>query len=123
LRPRRKKLWTFLFIAFCLLGPVLGWLGFGKQGFINLHRIEKEREAFADRIRQLKEENRLLLRDIGRLRTDMSYVEYVARTELNLIKENEIIYRFRSAEPDNRGVIKTSHESHRDGNHKAGKGR
>ena len=53
-----------------------------------------ERQAYLDNIRLLAEENRALLDEIHRLRSDMKYVESVARKELNLVKENEVIYRF-----------------------------
>ncbi len=43
----------------------------------------------------LKEKNRLLVDEIRRLKEDKEYFESVARKELGLIKENEIIYRFK----------------------------
>ena len=39
-------------------------------------------------------ENEALIEEVHRFRTDMTYVESVARNELNLIRENEVIYRF-----------------------------
>ena len=53
-----------------------------------------ERQARVETIRQLAEENQSMLEEIHRLRTDMEYIESVARKELNLIKQNEIVYRF-----------------------------
>ena len=53
-----------------------------------------ERQAHIERIQELVEENQALLEEIERLRTDMSYIESVARRELNLIRENEVVYRF-----------------------------
>ena len=70
------------------------WLGFGERGFIHLYRMEKDRQAHAERIRNLEKENEALLEEIHRLRTDREYLESVARTELGLVKENEILYRF-----------------------------
>jgi cell division protein FtsB len=49
----------------------------------------------AVRIRQLGEENQALVEEIHRLRTDMKHMESVVRKELNLIKANEVIYRFK----------------------------
>ena len=56
-------------------------------------RTEIERQASIDRIRKLAEENEALIEEVQRFRTDMEYVESVARKELNLIRENEVIYR------------------------------
>ena len=57
-----------------------------------------------DKIRRLAEENQDLLEEIDRLRTDMKYVESVARRQLNLIKENEVIYRFEKKEGGSSGL-------------------
>ena len=53
-----------------------------------------ERQAYTERIRQLTEENQALLVEIDRLRTDKKYIESVARKQFNMIKPNEVIYRF-----------------------------
>jgi cell division protein FtsB len=74
------------------------WLGFGERGFIHLYRMEKDRQAHIKRILTLEEENQALLEEIKRLRTDKDYLESVARTELGLVKDNEILYRFDSQE-------------------------
>jgi len=53
-----------------------------------------ERQAYIERIRQLTEENQVLLDEINRLRTDEKYVESVARKQFNMVKSNEVIYKF-----------------------------
>lgn len=79
----------------CFLVPIVAWLAFGEQGLIHLYRIEMERQAYVDRIHQLTQEKQALMEEVQRLKTDMKHIESVARKELNLIKENEIIYRFK----------------------------
>jgi len=98
LNPRIKKLLKIPLIVLCLLFLSVVWLWFGEGGFARLYRSEAERQACIKRIHRLAEENQRLLDEVKLLRTDMKYVESVARRELNLIKENEIIYRF-SEEP------------------------
>jgi cell division protein FtsB len=95
---KKSKFWKIPVILLCGLIGIVAWLGYGQQGLINLYRTEMEREAYIDRIRQLAEENRALLKEIERLRSDMKYVESVARRQLNLIKEDEVIYRFEKKE-------------------------
>jgi cell division protein FtsB len=56
--------------------------------------MEKERKAYAERIRVLEDENQRLMEEIERLRSDKAYIESEARKELGLLKENEAIYRF-----------------------------
>ena len=81
-------------IILCILGPIVAWLGFGKHGLFHLYHTGLERQAYVEKIRRLAEENQALLEEVYLLRSDMNYVETVARKELNLIKENELIYRF-----------------------------
>jgi cell division protein FtsB len=87
-------MWGMPLVCFLALVLTIAWVGFGDRGLITLHRAELEREAHLKRIRRLAEENQVLIDEIHRLRTDMKYVESVVRNELNLIKENEIVYRF-----------------------------
>ena len=82
-------LFTLLF-----LGLMIAWLGFGERGFIHLYRMEKERQAHLERIHRLEEENRRLLEEIKRLAEDKAYIEKLARRELGLVKEGEVLYRF-----------------------------
>lgn len=84
----------FIILSLALLGGA--WLWFGEGGFVRLYRSEAERQACLERIRRLAAENQALLNEIHLLRTDMKYLESVARRELNLIKENEVVYRFRT---------------------------
>jgi len=85
-------------IGLCLFFLSVIWLWFGEGGFARLYRSEAERQSCIERIHRLAKENQTLLDEVKLLRTDMKYVESMARRELNLIKENEVIYRF-SNEP------------------------
>lgn len=114
LNSKKKKFWKIPLIILCFLVPILVWLAFGERGLIHLYRTEMERQVYIDRIRQLAEENQALLEEIHRLRTDMKYVESVARKELNLIKQNEIVYRF-DKEKNRNNRIKTRPSKDRHG--------
>jgi cell division protein FtsB len=91
---KKKGLLKFSLLSLLLLGLIAAWLGFGERGFIHLYRMERERQAFLERINRLEVENQRLLEEIGRLRADSDYIESMARWELGLIKDNEILYRF-----------------------------
>ena len=99
------------------------WAGYGERGIVHLYRTRIERRACRDRISRLQRENQELFNQVQRLRTDMSYVESVARKELNLIRKNEVIYRFRSSGPRTDGEMKPFEprkkktEVRRDGKH------
>jgi cell division protein FtsB len=83
-----------LTLLILFLGLIVGWLGFGERGFVHLHKMEKEREAYLDRITRLEQEKQSLLDEIKRLRTDREHIESLARREWGLIKDNEVLYRF-----------------------------
>jgi len=94
LQAKTKRFFLLGFIVVASSVSIVAWLWYGENGFIHLYQTKVEREASTERIRLLTEENRVLLEEIHRLRTDMDYVESVARERLNLVKENEVIYRF-----------------------------
>jgi cell division protein FtsB len=89
-----KHILKFSLLALLFLGLVVAWLGFGERGFIHLYRMDRERQAYLERINKLERENRELLEEIQRLRSDREYVEDLGRRELGLVKEEELMYRF-----------------------------
>lgn len=92
--PSIKKLLKIPFIVLLLAALSAAWLWFGKGGVVRLYRSEAERQACIERIHKLAAENQELLNEVYLLRTDMKYLESVARRNLNLIRENEVVYRF-----------------------------
>ncbi len=86
----------FLLMSLTILAILAGWLGFSDRGLVKLYKMEMKRQTYLDRIDALKKENQKLMREIERLRHDPSYVERLAREELGLVKEDEIIYRFKT---------------------------
>jgi cell division protein FtsB len=91
-RKEAIKLSTFALLFMALM---VAWLGFGERGFIHLYRKDKERQAYVEKIRKLEEDNQELLEEIRRLRSDKSYIESMGRRELGLVKEGEVLYRFK----------------------------
>ncbi|MBW1729977.1 MAG: septum formation initiator family protein [Deltaproteobacteria bacterium] len=94
-RPKKRFI-SIILLLFCMLAPLVAWLGFSKRGFINLYKMDLERQKYIDRIQALRKENQEIMDEIRRLKEDPSYVERVAREELGLIKDNEVIFRFRN---------------------------
>jgi len=89
-----KNILKFSLFALLFLGLVVAWLGFGERGFIHLYRMDRERQAYLEKINKLERENRELLDEIQRLRSDREYVENLGRREMGLVKEDELMYRF-----------------------------
>jgi len=96
---RFKKNYIAPILLLSLVAVLLfAWLTFGRHGLIDLYKMQKEKERYLSIIKDIKEKNRLLADEIRRLRGDPKYLESVARKELGLVKENEIIYHFKSGQ-------------------------
>ncbi len=96
----KKSVLKIFFMGVLLLALIVAWLGFGERGFYHLYRMEQERQVYLEKIQQLEDANQELLKQIDRLRRDKEYIESVARRELNLVKKDEIIYRFSQEQDD-----------------------
>jgi cell division protein FtsB len=97
-----KNILKFSMLALLFLGLVAAWLGFGERGFIHLYRMDRERQTYLEKIGRLESENRELLDEIERLRSDREYVENLGRREMGLVKEDEVVYRFEAEKSDNK---------------------
>jgi cell division protein FtsB len=92
---KRKVLSMFL-IGLILL--VWFFAFFGEKGVIKIIRLRRERDRIIADINRMQEENKRLQEEIRRLREDSRYLESVARRDLGLIKENEILFIFEDEE-------------------------
>ena len=92
--PKRNYIiYIVVFSSVTLLLAVL--VAFGQHGLLDLHKMRKEKDRSLAIMEELKEKNNLLAAEIRRLSEDRQYLESVARKELGLVKDNEIIYRFK----------------------------
>jgi cell division protein FtsB len=88
-----KKRRIFLFTVFLFL--ILGFFTFfGDQGILHLLRLQKELGRLRETNARMQEENRHLREEARRLRYEKRYIEEVARKELGMVKEGEILYQF-----------------------------
>ena len=91
----KKNLLTYIVIFSFAAAISLAWLSFGRHGLIELYKMQKEEERCLAILKDLKEKNQLLADEIRRLKEDNTYFESVAREQLGMIKDNEIVYRFK----------------------------
>ena len=102
------KKYFFYIVIFLFAGVILFTLlksGFNK--FAELKRMQKEKEHYLIIISELKEKNKILTSEIRRLREDKQYLESTVRKELGLVKENEVIYRFKRDLSEGEGTNKS----------------
>ena len=71
---------------------------FGKNGYIDLLRLEAAHLAAMEKNNAVDAENQQLTRTIQRLKSnDPAYIENVAKQELGMIAEDEVIFKFKKA--------------------------
>ena len=67
---------------------------FGNRGFTD-YRMLKEKQAALEEISEcIATENDKLKREITLLKTDLRHIEAVARRELGMVKQGDIVYQF-----------------------------
>ncbi len=66
---------------------------FGNKGLIDLNMLKKQQTQLVEKNSQITIENRQLIDEINRLKIDLDYVEAVARKELGLVSENELVFK------------------------------
>ncbi len=74
---------------------------FGDKGIIHLLRLQKELVRVKDANVKIEEENRKLREEVKRLQYEKRYIEEIARKELGMVKEGEVIYQFESPNDKN----------------------
>ena len=82
-------------IVFCIVLVIFSFIiVFRQNGVIQLNEKKRQMIESAKQNDIIKEKNKKLYREIKRLKSDSDYIESVARKELGMIREDEIIIRF-----------------------------
>lgn len=98
----KKKHFFLLALGFFLLFGVFAF--FGDKGVFHLLRLKKELARMKETNLKIEEENQRLKEEVRRLQCDKQYIEEIARKELGLVKEGEIIYQFDLPNPKEEGL-------------------
>ncbi len=88
---RKKTLFFFILVIFLLFGV---FTFFGDKGIFHLLKLKKELARLQEINAKIEEENRKLKEEVRRLQYEKQYIEEIARKELGLVKEGEMIYQF-----------------------------
>jgi cell division protein FtsB/cell division protein DivIC len=93
----KKRILILLLFLFLIFGF---FTFFGDKGIMHLLRLQKELGRIKEANVKMEEENRKLREEVKRLQYEKRYIEEIARKELGMVKEGEVIYQFDS--PDNK---------------------
>ena len=90
---KKKRLLILIVISLVIFGSLTF---FGEKGMFHLFSLQKELARIKEKNSKLEEENQELKEEVKRLQSDKRYIEEIARKELGMVKEGEIIYQFDS---------------------------
>jgi cell division protein FtsB len=66
----------------------------GDRGLLAMWRTQYELERLVHEIEIVEQKNATLVREVQRLRSDLVYIEKIAREELGLMRPGEIVFEF-----------------------------
>jgi cell division protein FtsB len=85
-----------LFVSILVvMGAILVMIVYSDNGLTDWRSLCKDVRKLESVNQELDLANRELARTIERLKTDMGYIEHVARHELGMAADNEMVFRFK----------------------------
>ena len=82
--------WWAVVLVFVFLALAL----FGERGVLQVLEASRHRDTLQGEILALETKNNLLKQEIQALRSDKKYIEDIARQELGMMGDNEVIFVF-----------------------------
>jgi len=93
-RPKLFSVWLFVLVL-----VMLGFALLGDRGVLRAMQSWQHREDLVGQVDLLHQEQQRLRAEIRRLRDDRDYWEQLARKELGMVREGEIVYQFPVEKP------------------------
>ena len=100
MKTKRIFLILLIFLVLALL------TFFGDKGILHLLRLRKELVRIKETNVKMEAENEKLTEEVKRLQHDKRYIEEIARKELGMVKEGEVIYQFELPTPEKKETSK-----------------
>jgi cell division protein FtsB len=75
---------------------LLGFALFGEKGILRAMQASRQKLALEEELHQLEATNAALSKEIEALRSDHRTIEGIARKELGMVREDELVYQFRA---------------------------
>ena len=89
---------VMVLLLFLIMAALTFMILYGENGLFHYREMVAERRKLVEVQNRQQEDNRKLYAEIQHLRGDRDYIEKVARTELGLVKDNELVYIFDASE-------------------------
>lgn len=85
----RLNLWPLALIVL-----ILGFALFGERGILNMLQLSGQKAELVGQIEDLEAQNETLRMEISALRNDRHHIERIARTELGMVRDDELVFQF-----------------------------
>jgi len=85
----RHNLWPLALVAL-----ILGFALFGDRGILHMLKLSSQRAELVGKSGQFEAQNEQLRIEISALKNDRNYIERVARTELGMVRDDELVFQF-----------------------------
>jgi cell division protein FtsB len=85
----RHNVWPLALVAL-----ILGFALFGDRGILHMLQLSKQKTELVARIGEFEAQHEQLRSEISALKNDRSYIERVARTELGMVRDDELVFQF-----------------------------
>ncbi len=85
----RHNLWPLALVAL-----ILGFALFGDRGILHMLKLSSQKAELADKVSKFEAQNEQLRIEISALKNDRKYIERVARTELGMVRDDELVFQF-----------------------------
>jgi cell division protein FtsB len=91
--PATKRTWYLTLSPLLVLTSVL-LIIWSPNGLLHLRQLHSEYKELTTRNQTLEKENHQLYQEISLLQNDLTAIERLARQELGLVKDGELIFQF-----------------------------
>lgn len=85
----RQNLWPLALVAL-----ILGFAFMGERGILHMLKLNSQKESLSAKVAGIEAQNDQLRVEIASLRGDRRYIERVARTELGMVRDDELVFQF-----------------------------
>lgn len=85
---------NIIVIGLVIIALLLFYTVFSERGVLKGRQLALQRDALIAKSKLIEAENKELAEDLKKLNSDLKTIERVARRQLDLVKENEILYKF-----------------------------
>lgn len=85
----RLNLWPLALVVL-----LLGFALFGERGIMHMLKLTGQKAVLSEKLAEFETQNEELRAEISALRNDRNYIERIARTELGMVRDGELVFQF-----------------------------